>query len=278
MVSQTCPVRWARRHAVMELPEHVDVSNAGQIREELLSAINRGAQSLIADMTATISCDHAGADAVARAYQRATISGTELRLVVTAQIVRRVISISGLDRLVPVYPSLEAAAAARAPAVVLALRARPASPETDGRAPPGGGGGPAQAAGHADGTAPSITPAVVWKLVDALQDGVALADGHGIIALANTRLEAMFGYQHGELIGHPVELLVPADLQAAHCGHRASYASAPTARPMGAGAPLVGLRKDRTTFPAEISLSPVPAAAGHFTLAVIRDITGTRRL
>ena len=161
--------------------------------------------------------------------------------------------------------------------MVLALRARPASPETDGRAPPGGGGGPAQAAGHADGTAPSITPAVVWKLVDALQDGVALADGHGIIALANTRLEAMFGYQHGELIGHPVELLVPADLQAAHCGHRASYASAPTARPMGAGAPLVGLRKDRTTFPAEISLSPVPAAAGHFTLAVIRDITGTRR-
>jgi anti-anti-sigma factor len=95
MVSQTCPVRWVGRHVVMELPEHVDVSNAGQIREELLSAINRGAQSLIADMTATISCDNAGADAVARAYQRATISGTELRLVVTAQIVRRVIGISG---------------------------------------------------------------------------------------------------------------------------------------------------------------------------------------
>jgi hypothetical protein len=65
-------------------------------------------------------------------------------------------------------------------------------------------------------------------------------------------------------------------------GHARPRAGLPVAgsrhRRTGAGAPLVGLRKDRTTFPAEISLSPVPAAAGHFTLAVIRDITGTRRL
>ena len=88
----------------------------------------------------------------------------------------------------------------------------------------------------------------------------------------------MFGYEHAELIGRPVESLVTVDLQAAHRGHRAAYAQAPRARPMGAGARLVALRKDGTTFPAEISLSPVRTATGAFTLTVIRDVTAARRL
>jgi len=65
--------------------EHVDLSTAGSIREELLTLINRGAETLIADMSATVSCDHAGTDTLARVYQRAAASGTELRLVVTAR-------------------------------------------------------------------------------------------------------------------------------------------------------------------------------------------------
>jgi hypothetical protein len=76
-------------------------------------------------MTATISCDHAGADAVVRAFQRAVISGTELRLVVTAPIVSRVLSLSGVDRLVSIHPSLEAATAASPPAAVCALAGYP---------------------------------------------------------------------------------------------------------------------------------------------------------
>ena len=116
VVNETYPVRWMGRQAVVALPEHIDVSNASQIREELLWVINRGAATLIADMTATLSCDHSGADAVMRAYQRALASGTQLRLVVTAPIVRRVLGINGLDRLIPVYPSLEAATAAGTPA------------------------------------------------------------------------------------------------------------------------------------------------------------------
>jgi anti-sigma B factor antagonist len=117
----------------------MDVSNAGQIREELLLAINRGATTLIADMTATISCDHAGADAVARAYQRAASSGAQLRLVVTAPVVSRMLSLAGLDRLIPIYPSLEAARAASAPAVVpapIAATARTGSPRTPRRSHP----------------------------------------------------------------------------------------------------------------------------------------------
>jgi anti-sigma B factor antagonist len=112
----SCPVRWVGRQAVVTLPEHVDVSNAGQIREDLLSVINRGAKELIADMTATVSCDHAGAGAVVRAHKRAVVSGAELRLVVTARIVSRGLSIAGVDRLVSIYPSLEAAMAATGPA------------------------------------------------------------------------------------------------------------------------------------------------------------------
>ena len=126
MVNHTYPVPWMGRQAVVALPEHIDVSNAGQIREELLWVINRGAAALIADMTATLSCDHSGADAVMRAYQRAVASGTQLRLVVTAPIVRRVLDINGLDRLIPLYPSLEAATAA-------GTSAAPRAPERDGR-------------------------------------------------------------------------------------------------------------------------------------------------
>jgi anti-sigma B factor antagonist len=115
-VEDLYPVEWAGGQAVVTLPEHIGISNAGQVREQLLSVINRGATILIADMTATISCDHAGADAVIRVRQRAVASGTELRLVVTAQTVARVLSLVGLDRTVAVYPSLDTATAARPPA------------------------------------------------------------------------------------------------------------------------------------------------------------------
>jgi anti-anti-sigma factor len=127
------PVRWTGRQAVVVLPEHIDVSNTGQIREELLSVINRGAAVLIVDMTATLSCDQSGADAVMRAYLRAFASGTQLRLVVTTQVIRRVLGVKWLDRVISVYPSVEAAAAGT-PAVPMAPQpGRPHAPppETD---------------------------------------------------------------------------------------------------------------------------------------------------
>ena len=107
---------------------------------------------------------------------------------------------------------------------------------------------------------------------------MALSDGGGTLALANLRLEEMFGYAHAELIGRPVESLVPAGCRAGHRGHRAACARAPGARPMGAGPRLVALRKDGPRLPAEISLSPVATATGTFTLTVIRDVTEARRV
>ena len=114
MSEDTCPVRWTGRQAVVTLPECIDVSNADCIREQLLLAINRGATVLIVDMAATVSCDYSGTDTLMRAYQRAVANGTDLRLVVIADVVRRVLNLSGLDRLVSVYPTLEAAVAAGA--------------------------------------------------------------------------------------------------------------------------------------------------------------------
>ena len=98
MLEDFYPVRWAGGQVVVTLPGHIGASNAGQVRDALLSVINLGATTLIADMTATVSCDHAGADAVVRAWQRTVSSGTELRLVVTAGSVSRVLGLRGLDR------------------------------------------------------------------------------------------------------------------------------------------------------------------------------------
>jgi len=114
MADQTSAVQWTGPQALVTLPQHIDSSNVGQIREQLLWIINRGAVVLIADLTGTVSCDYSGADALARAQQRAVANGTELRLVVTADAVRRVLSINGLDRLVAVYPDLDGALAAGA--------------------------------------------------------------------------------------------------------------------------------------------------------------------
>jgi anti-sigma B factor antagonist len=114
MAEDICPAQWINRQAVVTLPEHMDRSNADRVRERLLLVINRGAAALIADLAATVSCDYSGADALVRAYQRAVASGTELRIVVTADVVRRVLSLGGLDRLVSVYPTLDAALAAGA--------------------------------------------------------------------------------------------------------------------------------------------------------------------
>ena len=114
---------------------------------------------------------------------------------------------------------------------------------------------------------------ILRSLADAPADGIALTDGAGTLLLASPRLGEMFGYDPAELVGSPVELLIPSGLRVAHRGHLAGYARQPVPRPMGKGMRLVGLRKDQTTFPAQISLSPAPAEVGQFIVAVIRDVT-----
>jgi anti-anti-sigma factor len=244
------PVRWAGRQAVVALPEHIGHSNAGQVSEQLLSVINHGADALIVDMTATISCDYTGADALLRARQRAVANGTQLRLAVTDRIVRRTLSLSGLNHLISSYPSLEAAIAASEPA------AAAGPPDRD------------------DG--PAITAAVLLGLLEALDDGVAVADRDGTLVLASKRLEEMFGYQHAELLGHRVDSLIPDGLREARPGHGTAFAQATAPRPAGTGARLAGARKDGARFPVEVRSTPLHTPAAQFTLTIIRDVTGNR--
>lgn len=115
MVDDTLPVDWTGRQAVVTLPEHVDHSNADQLREQLLWIISRGATVLIADLTGTVSCDYSAADALAQAQNRAIATGVELRLVATGE-VRDVLSRSGFDHVAAVHPDLSwAIAAAESP-------------------------------------------------------------------------------------------------------------------------------------------------------------------
>jgi PAS domain S-box-containing protein len=113
----------------------------------------------------------------------------------------------------------------------------------------------------------------VAALVDAAPDGMLVVGDQGEILLVNRQVEELFGYTRGELLGQPVEVLIPEGARPAHLAHRARYRADPTTRPMGAGLQLRGLRKDGTEFPVEISLSPFATEHGPRVVAAVRDIT-----
>jgi anti-sigma B factor antagonist len=95
----------------MKLPVEVDISSAGQIRQDLAVLAGQGASLVIADMSATTFCDSAGVTALVRAARKANASGTGLRVAAAAPAVTRVLAITGVDRLIEVYPSVAAAMA-----------------------------------------------------------------------------------------------------------------------------------------------------------------------
>ena len=111
MPQERFPVAWLGEAAMITLPEEIDISNSEQVREELLSLLNRGPAVLIVDMAETTFCDSAGVNALVRAHKRATANGAEIRLVVASLGVGRVLAITGVDRLIPVYPSMTASLA-----------------------------------------------------------------------------------------------------------------------------------------------------------------------
>jgi PAS domain S-box-containing protein len=108
-------------------------------------------------------------------------------------------------------------------------------------------------------------------------DTMVVVDGAGRIERVNSQVERMFGYAREELLGQPVEVLLPERFQRRHVAHRASYVADPHLRPMGLGLVLYGRRKDGSEFPVEIMLSPVDAISNGMVIAVIRDITRRQR-
>ena len=111
------------------------------------------------------------------------------------------------------------------------------------------------------------------KIVEAAPCGIVMIDGQGRIALVNPQAELMFGYAPTELIGNPLEMLLPERLRGAHAGHRQTFASNPTIRQMGVGRDLTARRKDGSEFPVEIGLNPLPGDKDGLVLAAVTDIT-----
>jgi PAS domain S-box-containing protein len=116
------------------------------------------------------------------------------------------------------------------------------------------------------------------SLPDALPDPLIVVNQQGLIVLANRHTADMFGYDHAELIGAPVELLIPSRFRRDHVGYRSEYFKAPKQRPMGAALRLFGVRKDGTEFPVEVSLNPLSTSEGLVVTSTIRDISERVRL
>ena len=110
-----------------------------------------------------------------------------------------------------------------------------------------------------------------FPLLEYAPDATVIVDAQGLIRLVNAQTERLFGYYREELIGQPIEMLIPPRYRSRHVGERKGYYADPHVRPMGAGLELNGLRKNGTEFPVEISLAPVSAREGTFISASIRD-------
>ncbi len=115
------------------------------------------------------------------------------------------------------------------------------------------------------------------ELLEAAPDAIIEVDREGRIVLLNLVAEKIFGYSREELLGQSMDILLPGELRAAHAGHRAHFWANPITRPMGMGLVLHGRRKDGSSFPIEISLSPVKSDEGFRVTAIIRDVTDRKQ-
>jgi PAS domain S-box-containing protein len=113
-------------------------------------------------------------------------------------------------------------------------------------------------------------------VLEASPNAIIAVDDRGLIIYANPQAEVTFGYDRAELLGQPVELLIPDRLGERHLAHRNGFLANPRARPMGIGLDLAGRRRDGSEFPVEISLSPVETGHATEVFATVVDITARK--
>jgi PAS domain S-box-containing protein len=116
------------------------------------------------------------------------------------------------------------------------------------------------------------------QLLETAPDAMVIVNEAGQIDFVNAQTEALFGYDRSELLGQPVEMLIPERFRGNHAAHRRGFVSSPKLRPMGSGLALSGRHKDGTEVAIEVSLSPLRTANGVIVSAAIRDIRERRQM
>jgi len=119
--------------------------------------------------------------------------------------------------------------------------------------------------------------AMFESLFESAPDAFVAVDEKGSVVRVNAQLESLFGYNRSELVGQPVETLIPEGLRPVHRRHRADYLADTRRRPMGVNLELSGRRKDGSEFPVDVTLSPIETGDGKLVVAVVRDVTERRR-
>jgi PAS domain S-box-containing protein len=119
---------------------------------------------------------------------------------------------------------------------------------------------------------------MVAALLESASQSIVSVDPAGRIVLANARAQEMFGYARAEMLGSPIEMLLPEAVRGKHVQDRSAYFANPHVRPMGTGLELSGRRKDGSEFPVEVSLSFVRTEDGVFGIAFVSDISQRKRL
>lgn len=117
----------------------------------------------------------------------------------------------------------------------------------------------------------------IVPLVDGAPAGIALVDDQGRILSANVQIEKLFGYRRDELVGRPVETLVPLRFRGVHAGHRTAYGADPQAREMGRSRDLMAVRKDGSEFPVEVGLGPLRTEHGLLVAAYVTDLSARKQ-
>jgi PAS domain S-box-containing protein len=125
----------------------------------------------------------------------------------------------------------------------------------------------------ADDAPTADTDTLFRALIELAPDAIVVAGQSGRILLVNAQTEKLFRYPRSELLGEPIEILVPERLRTAHPAHRSTYTRDPRPRGMGSGLDLFGRRRDGSEFPVEISLSPIATPQGLLVASAIRDVS-----
>jgi two-component system, sensor histidine kinase len=124
----------------------------------------------------------------------------------------------------------------------------------------------------------ALSSDLVRSVLESAPDAMIIIDDSGTVLFANRQLSALFGYANDDIVGQPVEQLLPERFRGRHVAHRRNYSESVRIRPMGIGLDLFARRKDGTEFPVEISLSPIEESGRVLVAAAIRDVTDRMRV